>query len=158
MICAVFVDPSNLERMVRRHVLIVAHHRAGFSPANARRGAPRRATTGGVWSGSQGDWRARRSSIRSGARHRDCSTLVAMPGKSHGHGWTKKFSAVRSDYFVTVVDFAPAAEADGAFRFWLVEHRLDRDDIAPGDLVIDSGRSEVGIVRRYRVHRDAIPD
>lgn len=86
------------------------------------------------------------------------SNLVAVPGKSHGHGWTKKFSAVRSDYFVTVVDFAPVAEADGAFRAWLVEHRLDRDDIAPGDLVTDSRRSEGRIVRRYRVHSDAIPD
>lgn len=86
------------------------------------------------------------------------STLVAVPGKSHGRGWTRKFPAVRSDYFVTIVDFAPAAEADGAFRAWLVEHHLDRDDIAPGDLVIDTGRSEGRIVRQYRVHRDVIPD
>ena len=58
---------------------------------------------------------------------------------------------------VTVVDFLPPQEAENAFRTWLVEHKLRRDDIDEHDLVIDTGRGDRGTVPRYRVHRDAIP-
>ncbi len=80
-----------------------------------------------------------------------------MPGKSSSRRSEKAQPAQPSDYFETVVDFLPVKEADGAFKAWLREHGLTRDQLGAKDLQIDTGRGESGTVRRYRFFRDAIP-
>lgn len=82
---------------------------------------------------------------------------AGMAGKSGSRRSLRPHRAERWDYFVTIVDFRPLKEADDAFRAWLAEHRLDRADIGERNVVIDTGRGEAGPVRRYRVHRDAVP-
>lgn len=80
-----------------------------------------------------------------------------MAGKSSSKRSEKAHRAYRSDYFVTVVEFAPLKEADNAFRAWLATNGLSQDDIDSADLLVDTGRGELGDVRRYRVFRDALP-
>ena len=80
-----------------------------------------------------------------------------MVGKSNSKRSLRPQRAERWDYFVTVVDFLPLRDADDAFRSWLVEHGLRRDDLDQRDVHIDTGSGDGGTVRRYRVHRDAIP-
>lgn len=80
-----------------------------------------------------------------------------MVGKSNSRRSLRPHRAERWDYFVTVVDFLPLKDADDAFRGWLVEHGLRRDDLDQRDVLIDTGSGDGGTVRRYLVHRDAIP-
>jgi hypothetical protein len=79
-----------------------------------------------------------------------------MAGKSNSRRRRNALAAEREDYFVVVVPFLPLAEADVAFLSWLESAGLTRSDLAPRDVMIDTGEGDAGPVRRYRVCREAM--
>ena len=80
-----------------------------------------------------------------------------MSGKSASRKWLTSFKTDRWDYMVTVVDFMSLHQADEAFEAWLDGAGFSRDAIPPEHLVIDDEPGDRGRLRRYRVHRDHLP-
>jgi len=81
-----------------------------------------------------------------------------VPGKSSSRRKTKAHRAERSDYFQTVVPYMSPRDADAAFRAWLAEVGLTRDELSSKDLAVEDRDGEGGRKRTYRVYRYAIPD
>jgi hypothetical protein len=51
----------------------------------------------------------------------------------------------------------PAAKADGAFKAWLIENGLRRDDVVSGDIEVEERHEAGELLRRYWVYLQVIP-
>jgi len=61
----------------------------------------------------------------------------------------------RSDFEV-VVDFTKVETAERAFDQWLAARGRARDEFAPDDVLVDTGRGSDGDIRRYSIRRSAL--